>query len=119
MKQPRLTDGFCVATTFALERYKDENGEGGDHPDPRSRKVHAVKVTLGELAKSQYRDDAVRSACGEQLLGSRLKVEVAQDDAWKDWLVRASNGPEFTKEACAKCLEATTGLMWEDLREAG
>ena len=102
--------------TFALERYRYGNG-GGDYPDPRSKKVHAVKVTDGAPAMSQYRDDSVRSAGGEQLLGSRLQVDVVQDDAWKDWLVRIANWPELKKETCKKCLEATTGLTWEDVRE--
>ena len=110
-------NGYCVATTFALERYKYENGEGDDYPDPRSKKVHAVKVTGGALAMSQYRDDAVRSAGGEQPLGSRLQVEVVQLDAWKDWLIRVADWPELTKETCKRCLEATTGLAWEDIRE--
>lgn len=117
MNEPRIVNGYCVATTFALERYKYGNGGGDDYPDPRSKKVHAVKVTGGALATSRYRDDAVRSAGGEQLLGSRLHVEVLQDDAWKDWLVRLANRPELTKETCKKCLEATTGLIWEDIRE--
>jgi hypothetical protein len=103
--------------TFALERYKYGNGGGDDYPDPRSKRVHAVRVTGGALARSQYRDDAVRSAGGEQLLGSRLQVEVVQDDAWKDWLNRVADWPELTEQTCKKCLEATTGLIWEDVRE--
>jgi hypothetical protein len=112
----RIANGYCVATTFALERYKSGNG-GGDYPDPKSKKVHAVKVTDGALATSQYRDDAVRSAGGEQLLGARLQVEVVQHDAWKDWLIRVRNRPELAKETCNRCMEATAGLAWEDARE--
>ena len=117
MYEPRIVNGYCVATTFVLERYKYGNGGGEDYPDPNSKKVHAVKVTQGALAKSQYRDDAVRSAGGEQLLGSRLQVEVIQDETWKDWLVLAEDRPELTAQTCAKCLEATRGLAWEDARE--
>jgi len=115
--EPRIVNGYCVAMTFALERYRYGNG-GGDYPDPRSKRVHAVKVTNGAPATSHYRDDAVRSAGGEQLLGSRLQVEVVQQDAWKDWLIRAGNWPELAKETCKKCLEATTGLVWQDVRES-
>lgn len=111
-----IANGYCVATTFALERYKYGNG-GGDYADPKSKKVHAVKVTDGAIATSQYRDDAVRSAGGEQLLGARLQVEVVQDDAWRDWVSHAGIRPELAKETCKKCLEATTGLTWEDVRE--
>jgi hypothetical protein len=112
----RIANGYCVATTFALERYKYGNG-GGDYPDPKSKKVHAVKVTNGALALSQYRDDAVRSAGGEQLLGSRLQLEVGQHDAWKDWLIRVRDRPELARETCKLCMEATAGLAWQDLRE--
>jgi len=115
--EPRIVNGYCVATTFALERYKYGNGGGEDYPDPSSKKVHAVKVTEGALAKSQYRDDAVRSAGGEQLLGSRLQVEVVQGETWKDWLARVEGRPELTQQTCEKCLEATRGLVWEDVRE--
>jgi len=114
----RIFDGYCVATTFVLERLKYGNGGGDDFPDPRSKTVHAVKVTNGALATSQYRNDAVRSAGGEQLLGARLQVEVGQVDAWKDWVSRAGNSPELAKETCMKCLQATTGLAWEDIRES-
>ena len=112
----RIANGYCVATTFALERYKYGNG-GGDYPDPKSKKVHAVKVTNGALALSQYRDDALRSAGGEQLLGSRLQLEVNQHEAWKDWLIRVRDRPELAKETCKRCMEATAGLAWEDARE--
>jgi len=112
----RIANGYRVATTFALERYRNENG-GGDYPDPKSKKVHAVKVTNGALVTSQYRDDAVRSAGGEQLLGARLQVQVVQHDAWKDWLIRVHNRPELAKETCNRCMEATAGLAWEDTRE--
>lgn len=117
VSEPRIIDGYCVATTFALERIKFGNGGGDDFPDPRSKMVHAVKVTNGALATSRYRDDAVRSAGGEQLLGARLQVEVVQYDAWKDWLSRAGFRPELVQETCKKCLEATSGLAWEDVRE--
>jgi hypothetical protein len=116
VSEPRIVDGYCLAATFALERYKYGDG-AGDYPDPKSKKIHAVKVTKGALAMSQYRDDAVRSAGGEQLLGARLKVEVLPHDAWKDWLIRVGNWPELAKETCKKCLEATTGLVWDDIRE--
>lgn len=116
MNEPRIVNGYCVALTFALERYRYGNG-GGEYPDPRSKKVHAVKITDGAPAMSQYRDDAVRSAGGEQLLGSRLQVEVVQQDAWKDWLLRAGDSAELARETCRTCLEATTGLVWEDVRE--
>ena len=112
----RIANGYCIAMTFALERYKHGNG-GGDYADPRSKKVHAVKVTNGALATSRYRDDAVRSAGGEQLLGVRLQVEVVQHDAWKDWLVRVRDRPELARETCKRCMEATAGLAWEDARE--
>ncbi|MGD0285843.1 MAG: hypothetical protein ABSC31_05615 [Acidimicrobiales bacterium] len=117
MSEPRIVDGYCVAATFALERIKYGNGGGDDFPNPRSKMVRAVKVTHGALATSQYRDDAVRSAGGEQLLGARLQVEVVQDDAWRDWVSHAGIRPELAKETCKKCLEATTGLTWEDVRE--
>jgi len=117
MSEPRIADGYCVAITFALEQYRPGDGRG-DHPDPKSKMVHAVKVTNGELETSQYRDDAVRSAGGEQLLGSRLQVEVVQHDAWRDWLIRVRNRPEFAKQTCERCEEATAGLAWEDVREA-
>ena len=70
-----------------------------------------------QLALSQYRDDAVRSAGGEQLLGARLQVQVVQHDAWKDWLIRVRNRPELAKQTCKLCMEATAGLAWEDDRE--
>jgi hypothetical protein len=117
VSEPRIVDGYCVATTFVLERIKYGNGGGDDFPNPRSKMVRAVKVTHGALATSQYRDDAVRSAGGEQLLGARLQVEVVQDDAWRDWVSHAGIRPELAKETCKKCLEATTGLTWEDVRE--
>ena len=106
-----------MAVTFVLERIKYRSDGADDFPDPKSKTVHAVKVTNGMLATSQYRDDAVRSAGGEQLLGARLQVEVVQQDAWKDWLSRAGISPELAKTACKKCLEATSGLAWEDLWE--
>ncbi len=115
--QARIANGYCVATTFALERYRYGNGGGDYYPDPNSKKVHAVKVTDGALATSRYRDDAVRSAGGEQLLGSRLQVEVVQRDAWKDWLVRVRDRPALAKETCKRCMDATTKLAWEDVRE--
>jgi len=111
-----IANGYCVATTFALERYKYGNG-GGDYADPKSKKVHAVKVTDGAIATSQYCDDAVRSAGGEQLLGARLQVEVVQHDAWKDWLILVYDRPELAKQTCKRCMEATAGLAWEDARE--
>ena len=117
MSEPCIIDGYCVATTFVLERPKYGSGGGDDFPDPRSKMVHAVKVTKGVLATSHYRDDALRSAGGEQLLGARLQVEVVQDDAWKDWVSLAGERPELAEEICKKCLESTTGLAWQDVRE--
>jgi len=34
VSEPRIVDGYCVATTFALERIKYGNGGGDDFPDP-------------------------------------------------------------------------------------
>ncbi len=118
MTAPLIVNGYCVATTFGLERYHDlHGGGGGDYPDPKSKKVHAVKVTDGALEMSQYRDDAVRSAGGEQLLGARLQVEIDQSGAWKDWLTSVRNRLEPSRETCKRCKDATAGLAWEDVRE--
>ena len=116
VSKPRIVNGYCVATTFALTRYLHGAGRD-DYPDPKSKRVHAVKVTNGALAKSRYRDDAVRSAGGEQLLGSRLQVEPLQNDAWRDWLIREVDRPALARETCQRCKEGTAGLAWEDVRE--
>jgi len=117
VSEPRIIDGYCVANTFTLERPRDGNGGGDDFPEPGSKMVHAVKVAKGVLATSRYRDDALRSAGGEQLLGARLQVEVVQDHAWKDWVSFAGERSELAEEICKKCLESTTGLAWQDVRE--
>lgn len=118
MSAPQILNGYCVATTFTVDRVRYGNGAGDEFPDLPSKKVHAVKVTNGELATSQYRDDAMRSAGGEQLLGSRLQVDVVRADAWKDWLSRAVTWPELAQQTCKGCLDATAGLVWEDVWES-
>ncbi len=46
--EPRIVNGYCVARTFALERYEGLHRAGeGDYPDPESKRIHAVKVTNG------------------------------------------------------------------------
>ena len=113
MTRSHIVNGYCVVTTVAIERTRFD----GDIADPTSKVAHAVKVTDGALALSQFRNDAVRSAGGEQLLGSRLHVEVSPEESWNDWLISADNQPELVGETCALCKQATADLVWADVRE--